>query len=71
MRKSQQSPRYKLQFEKFLCQTSIPKDFVDAKQPSPLDLRMRLNELDLRLAVPLEQLLDCVNRIGSDVSLAN
>ncbi|MCI0429262.1 MAG: hypothetical protein L0210_01780 [Rhodospirillales bacterium] len=54
--------------EKFLSETSIPKDFINAKQLTLLDLRKRLNELDLRLAVPLEQ---SVNRIGPDTSLAN
>ncbi len=68
MRKPQQLPRYQRQLEKFLSETSIPKDFINAKQLTLLDLRKRLNELDLRLAVPLEQ---SVNRIGPDTSLAN
>jgi len=64
----QQLPRCQRQLEKFLYETSIPKDFVSTKQLTLLDLRKRLNEFGLRLAVPLEQ---SVNRIGSDTSLAN
>jgi hypothetical protein len=51
------------QLQKFLKQTSIPNGFVNSKQLTLLDLRKRINELNLRVTVPLEQLLDSVNRI--------
>jgi hypothetical protein len=51
------------QLQKFLKQTSIPKDFVNSKQIALLDLRKRLNDLNLRTNVPLAQLLESVNRI--------
>ena len=51
------------QLEEFLNQTSIPKDFVNPKQLTLLDLRKRLSELNVRITVPPEQLLASVNRI--------
>ena len=51
------------QLQEFLEQTSIPKGFVNSKQLTLLELRKRMNELNLRPTVPLEQLLASVNRI--------
>jgi hypothetical protein len=51
------------QLQEFLKQTSIPKDFVNSNQLVLLDLRTRVNTLNLRPTVPLEQLLASVNRI--------
>jgi hypothetical protein len=51
------------QLQEYLKQTSIPKDFVNPKHLSLLDLRKRMNELNVRTTVPLEQLLASVNRI--------
>jgi hypothetical protein len=51
------------QLQAFLKQTSIPKGFVQSKQLGPLDLRKRVNELNLRPTVAVEQLLASVNRI--------
>jgi len=51
------------QLQEFLKNTSIPKDFVNSKQLALLDLRKRVNELNLKPTVPLEQLLISVNRI--------
>jgi hypothetical protein len=51
------------QLQEFLKHTSIPKGFVNSKQLTLLDLRKRTNELNLKTAVPLEQLLTSVNRI--------
>jgi hypothetical protein len=51
------------QVEEFLKQTTVSKDFVRPKQITLLDLRTRLTELNLRLTVPLEQLLATMNRI--------
>ncbi|HEY0006480.1 MAG TPA: heme peroxidase family protein [Pyrinomonadaceae bacterium] len=53
------------QLREFLKQTSVPKGFVNAKQIEQVDLRMRANQLNLRLTVPLEQLVASVNRIRS------
>ncbi len=51
------------QLQDFLKQTSIPKDFVAARQIAMVDLRRRLTEINLKPTVPLEQLLSTVNRI--------
>jgi hypothetical protein len=51
------------QVEEFLKHTSIPKDFVRPKQLTLLGLRNRVNEFNLRITVPLEQLVASVNRI--------
>ncbi len=51
------------QVQDFLKQTSIPKGFVRSKQVTLLDLRKRLNELDLRPTVTLDKLLSSANRI--------
>jgi hypothetical protein len=51
------------QLQDFLKQTSIPKDFVAARQIAMVDLRRRLIEINLKPTVPLEQLLSTVNRI--------
>jgi hypothetical protein len=51
------------QLQKFLKQTSIPKGFVNSKQLTLLDLRRQINDLNLRITVPMEQLLASVNRI--------
>lgn len=51
------------QLQEFLKQTSIPKGFVNSKQLTLLDLRRRINELDVRPTVSLEQLLASVNCI--------
>lgn len=51
------------QLQEFLNQTSVPKDFVNSKQLALLDLRTRVNALNLRPTVALEQLLASVNRI--------
>ena len=51
------------QLQAFLKQTSIPKGFVQSKQLGSLDLRKRVNELNLRPTVAVEQLLASVNRI--------
>ena len=47
----------------FLKNTSIPKGFVNAKEIKLTDLRKRVNEINIRPTVPLEQLLATVNRI--------
>jgi hypothetical protein len=47
----------------FLKETSIPKNFVNAKPLKLSDLRKRVMELNLRLNQPLERLLPSVNRI--------
>lgn len=49
--------------QEFLKQTSIPKGFVNPKPLDLPDLRKRVNELNLRPTVPLEQLLTSANRI--------
>jgi heme peroxidase len=51
------------QVREFLKQTSIPKGFVRAQQFTLLDLRQRVNEINLKPTVTLEQLLASVNRI--------
>ncbi len=51
------------QVRQFLSRTSIPKGFVKAKQFTLLDLRQRLNEVNLRPTVSLDQLLASANRI--------
>ena len=51
------------QLQEFLKQTSIPKGFVNSKQLALLDLRKRVNEINVKPTVPLEQLLASVNRI--------
>ncbi len=51
------------QLQEFLKRTSIPKGFVNSEQLTLEELRRRLNELNLRPTVPLEQLLASVNRI--------
>ena len=47
----------------FLKETSIPKGFVNPKGLALADLRKRVTDINLRLTVPLERLLDTVNRI--------
>jgi hypothetical protein len=47
----------------FLKQTSIPKNFVNARQLSLVELRRRVRDLNLRPTVPLERLIISVNRI--------
>ena len=47
----------------FLSQTSIPKGFVKSKQVGLQDLRMHINEINVRPTVPLEQLASAINRI--------
>jgi hypothetical protein len=51
------------QLQEFLKHTSVPKGFVNSKQLALLDLRRRVNELNLRPTVSVEQLLASVNRI--------
>ncbi|MGA7212871.1 MAG: heme peroxidase family protein [Terrimicrobiaceae bacterium] len=51
------------QLQEFLDHTSVPKGFVNSKRLALLDLRKRMNELNLRLTVPMERLLASVNRI--------
>jgi hypothetical protein len=51
------------QLQEFIKHTAIPKGFVNSKPVALLDLRRRLNELDLRPTVPLEKLLASINRI--------
>lgn len=57
------APRVPAVLRSFLDETSIPKNFVNAKQVKLSDLRRRVIELNLRLGVPLERLLSSVNRI--------
>src|SRR5215212_2054861 len=45
------------QLQEFLKQTSIPKDFVKSKKLVLLDLRKRINQLNLIPTVPVERLL--------------
>ncbi len=47
----------------FLSQTSVPRGFVRSKQVTLSDLRKRVVETNLKPTVPLEQLLESVNRI--------
>jgi hypothetical protein len=49
--------------QEFLKQTSIPEGFVNPRPLSPMDMRRRLNDLNLRPTVPLDQLVASVNRI--------
>jgi hypothetical protein len=51
------------QLQEFLEQTSVPQGFVNSKRLALLDLRKRMNELNLRPTVPMERLLASVNRI--------
>ena len=51
------------QVRAFLKETSVPKGFVNPKEIKLLDLRKRVNAINLRPTVPLEQLLASVNRI--------
>jgi hypothetical protein len=51
------------QLQEFLKETSIPKGFVNAKPLQMLDLRRRVNEINIKLTVPLERLLASANRI--------
>jgi hypothetical protein len=51
------------QLKEFLKQTSIPRGFDNPRPLSLPDLRRRVNELDLRPTVALEQMLASVNRI--------
>ena len=51
------------QLQEFLKQTSVPKGFVNSKPLELLDLRKRVNEINIRPTVPMEQLLASVNRI--------
>lgn len=55
--------RIPAQLQDFLERTSIPKDFVAAKRLAVGDLRRRMNEINLRPTVPVEQLLTTINRI--------
>lgn len=47
----------------FLKQTSIPRNFINAKEIALVDLRKRVNDISLRPTVSLEKLLASVNRI--------
>lgn len=47
----------------FLKQTSIPKNFINPKPVRLVDLRKRLSEINVRPTVPLERLVNSVNRI--------
>lgn len=51
------------QMREFLKTTSIPKGFVNPKEIALLDLRKRVTEINLKPTVPLERLLNSVNRI--------
>jgi|GEM_PF-343324 len=51
------------QVKDFLQQTPVPKGFVNAKQVALLDLRKRVNEINIRPTVTVEKLLATVNRI--------
>jgi hypothetical protein len=52
-----------VQLREFLAQTSIPDGFVNAKPLALLDLRKRVNEINVKPTMPLERLLESVNRI--------
>ncbi len=56
-------PDIPAQLQDFLKQTSIPSGFVNSKQLAPLDLRARINELNVKPTVALDQFLTSVNRI--------
>lgn len=58
-----------LQMQKFLDRTSIPKDFVKSKLLALPEMRKRVADLNLRITVPLEQLLTSVNRIKPTTEL--
>jgi hypothetical protein len=52
-----------VQVKDFLTHTSVPRGFINRKQVKLLELRNRVIELNVRPTVPLEKLLDSVNRI--------
>ncbi|HEV2864117.1 MAG TPA: heme peroxidase family protein [Pyrinomonadaceae bacterium] len=47
----------------FLRENPIPEGFVKAKQVSLADLRQRVTDVSLKLTMPLERLLESINRI--------
>lgn len=49
--------------KEFLESTSIPKDFVKSEKITLRDLQGRVKDLKLKTSVPLDKLLDSVNRI--------
>ena len=51
------------QLQDFLEQTSVPKGFVNPKPLALVELRRRVNEINVKPTVPLERLLASVNRI--------
>ncbi len=53
------------EFKQFFAQSSIPKGFVNNKKLALSDLRARVNELNLKPTVAMDQLLASVNRIKS------
>lgn len=57
-----------VQLQQFLTETSIPSGFVNPKQFLLLDLRTRMNELNLKPTVAMDQLLISVNRIKPALS---
>ncbi len=59
----QQLPKFPSKCGTFLKETSVPRGFVNPKEMALPDLRKRVNEINLRPTVPLEQLLASVNRI--------
>lgn len=58
-----------LQMQKFLDRTSIPRNFVKSKLLALPEMRKRVADLNLRITVPLEQLLASVNRIKPTTEL--
>jgi hypothetical protein len=51
------------QIEDFLKATSVPKGFVTTKKIAVSDLRRRLNDLNIRPTVSVEELRETINRI--------
>ena len=51
------------QLKEFLGTTSIPKDFVNPKKITAGELQARIKDSKLKTKVPLDKLLDSVNRI--------
>ena len=51
------------QLKEFLETTSIPKDFVNPKKITAGELQSRIKDSKLKTKVPLDKLLDSVNRI--------
>ena len=51
------------QLKEFLESTSIPRDYVNPKKITAPDLQRRMKDLKLKSRVPLEKLVDSVNRI--------